>query len=214
MKTEAKGLILDLGCGHGGWEGFLTKRNSYVVGLDISREGLLKAREPFPRTQFLCADACQLPFRHQVFDVVFAGYVLHHLRFLEHTLNEARRVLKKGGKLYSIDPNALHPLSRLGAKIRPKSKLLRFFLGNFSDSGEGPLYPYELLETVKKTGFINVSVKLFRSLPSSLLQRFPCLMRMDTMIGKIAHLSGNIFLEAERSADVESDSERWQRSKA
>lgn len=196
MKAKVKGLILDLGCGSGGWEKFLIKKNNCVIGLDISTERLLKAKKLFPGTQFICGDAYHLPFRHHVFDIVFAGYVLHHLRLFECALTETRRVLRRSGILCSIDPNALHPLSQLGAKIRPKSKLLRFFLGDFSDPGERPLYPFELFNAAKKTGFMNVRVELFRSLPSLLLERFPCLTPMDALLAKVGHLCGNIFLEA------------------
>ena len=43
------------------------------------------------------ADICYLPFDDASFDVVYAGWMLYHVRDLERALNEVRRVLKPGG---------------------------------------------------------------------------------------------------------------------
>ena len=42
------------------------------------------------------ADICYLPFDDDTFDVVYAGWMLYHVRDLERALNEVRRVLRPG----------------------------------------------------------------------------------------------------------------------
>lgn len=48
------------------------------------------------------ADICYLPFADAAFDVVFAGWMLHHVRDLERALNEVRRVLRPGGTFVAV----------------------------------------------------------------------------------------------------------------
>lgn len=48
------------------------------------------------------ADICYLPFDDASFDVVYAGWMLHHIRDLDRALNEVRRVLRPGGTFVSV----------------------------------------------------------------------------------------------------------------
>ena len=48
------------------------------------------------------ADICYLPFDDASFDVVYAGWMLYHVRDLERALNEVRRVLKPGGTFVAV----------------------------------------------------------------------------------------------------------------
>ena len=48
------------------------------------------------------ADICYLPFEDASFDVVYAGWMLYHVRDLERALNEVRRVLRPGGTIVSV----------------------------------------------------------------------------------------------------------------
>ena len=56
-------LAVDLGCGNGGLTGKLIERGYRVVGVDASAPMLALAKERYPDTTFLQADACtfQLP---------------------------------------------------------------------------------------------------------------------------------------------------------
>ncbi len=48
------------------------------------------------------ADICYLPFEDDSFDVVYAGWMLYHVRDLDRALAEVRRVLRPGGTLVAV----------------------------------------------------------------------------------------------------------------
>lgn len=94
--------LLDLGCGNGRFFEFFKSKKVNYIGLDYSKDLIELARQKFPETKFLVADAMNLPFENNFFDKVYTIAVLHHipskglrLKFLR----EARRVLKPGGLL-------------------------------------------------------------------------------------------------------------------
>ena len=94
--------LLDLGCGGG----LLAPHVSGYrhVGVDISASALAVAAahgvEP------VLADAADLPFDDEVFDVVVAGEILEHVEDLDRTVAEATRVLRPGGTLVCDTINA------------------------------------------------------------------------------------------------------------
>jgi demethylmenaquinone methyltransferase/2-methoxy-6-polyprenyl-1,4-benzoquinol methylase len=77
------------------------------VGLDVSREGLLAAREATAvggaSTGWVQSAALPLPFRDGGFDVVLVGFALRHLGAPKAVLRELRRVLRPGGRLGILD---------------------------------------------------------------------------------------------------------------
>lgn len=48
------------------------------------------------------ADICYLPFDGESFDVVYAGWMLHHVRDIDRALAEVRRVLRPGGTFVAV----------------------------------------------------------------------------------------------------------------
>jgi SAM-dependent methyltransferase len=48
------------------------------------------------------ADICYLPFDDDTFDVVYAGWMLYHVRDLDRALAEVRRVLRPGGTFVAV----------------------------------------------------------------------------------------------------------------
>ena len=98
----ADGAVLDVGCGSGLFFSQVAAKANVVVGVDISRKLLLKAKEQahaFENVFVLQADADHLPFREAFFDVVFAFTVLQNMPKPSETLNELKRVAKLGGKV-------------------------------------------------------------------------------------------------------------------
>jgi len=83
---------LDVGCG----TGFLSSVGlTDAVGMDIRASRAVTVR----------ASAENLPFRDQVFNLVFAGEVIEHLNVPGQALNEWVRVLRAGGMLGLSTPN-------------------------------------------------------------------------------------------------------------
>ena len=91
--------ILEIGCGEGKmFEGSLVE----PVQMDVSLTRLGRAG----KTRFLlCADGYQLPFANESFDVVLLVAVLEHTSAPWKVLDEARRVLRPGGRAIMVVPN-------------------------------------------------------------------------------------------------------------
>lgn len=128
-------MWLDAGCGHRVFklgsareEAGIVARTGLAVGCDLSWQALrshasLKAR--------VCADLRWLPFAGGVFDVASLNYVAEHLEDPETTFAELARVLRPGGVLVVVTPNAsgyFVKLARLGRKVLPESLVRNFIL--------------------------------------------------------------------------------------
>jgi ubiquinone/menaquinone biosynthesis C-methylase UbiE len=98
---------LDAGCGDGGVARLLRRRVGEVVAIDV---------EPSPAWQdeagltFAVADAQELPFGDESFDLVHSKDSLHHMNAPQLALVEYRRVLKRGGSALIVEANRYNPL--------------------------------------------------------------------------------------------------------
>jgi len=95
-------MVLDVGCGSGLFFREVTPQSKIVVGLDISRKLLLKAKDQANGSKnglVLQADADHLPFKDGSFDVVFAFTMLQNMPKPVATLKEFMRVVKLGGRV-------------------------------------------------------------------------------------------------------------------
>jgi len=101
-SINADSAVLDVGCGTGLFFNHVAAQANIVVGVDISRKLLLKAKEQAGALQnvfVLQADADHLPFQDAFFDAVFAFTVLQNMPKPSETLNELKRVAKFGGRV-------------------------------------------------------------------------------------------------------------------
>ena len=140
--------MLDLGCRDGALTSTYLPGNR-VVGVDVDRVALDRARRLGIETVWADLDQ-PLPFEDASFDVVVIADVLEHVRFPEHLLAEANRVLAPGGSLFGSVPNCYRLKSRL-----------RFLLGRPPESDPTPLRmfsPADLTEAL--VTFDRVEIKL------------------------------------------------------
>jgi len=86
--------ILDVGIGTGRFAEYFNNSGFNVVGIDVSRSMMAKAREKRLRN-LVQADAHCLPFRDRVFDGAIMIHVLHLLRDWVQVVREAGRVTGK-----------------------------------------------------------------------------------------------------------------------
>ena len=93
--------VLEVGCGTGAMaERINALPGVTLVAVDFSERlvELTAARGVDARQ----ADICYLPFEDDTFDVVYAGWMLYHVRDLDRALNEVRRVLRPGGTFVAV----------------------------------------------------------------------------------------------------------------
>jgi ubiquinone/menaquinone biosynthesis C-methylase UbiE len=108
-REKLKGRVLDLGCGTGIFSRALSKVDGVreVLGLDISRESVVQARERCNGPcRFIAGSATTLPFPDSSFDAVVAfGDIISHIHNgHREAISEAARVIKPGGYLiFDID---------------------------------------------------------------------------------------------------------------
>lgn len=91
--------VLDVGCGGGFLSNGLAKNGLSVTGVDLSESSLATAQR-FDETRsvkYLKADAYQLPFANNSFEVLTAMDFLEHVEHPEAAIREFSRVLKPDG---------------------------------------------------------------------------------------------------------------------
>lgn len=91
--------VLDVGCGSGLFFSQVAQQAKFVVGVDLSRKLLIKAKDEAKKEAnvfVLQADADHLPFTPAFFDAAFAFTVLQNMPKPNETLAELRRVVKVG----------------------------------------------------------------------------------------------------------------------
>ena len=114
--------VLDVGCGNG-FFGYFFSKFCDVTGLDYSKYMLLMN----PLEKLIRADAENLPFDDNVFDVVFSSALLHHVQSPEEILREYKRVSKKF--VVIIEPNRNNPFMFIfSMMVKEERKALRFSL--------------------------------------------------------------------------------------
>lgn len=113
---ELKDLkVLDVGCGVGETDRYLTKRFGELYGVDVAAGVLDVAGTKNPTAKYLVYDGSTLPFQDDMFDVAFAVCVLHHVepRKWSRFISEMKRVTREGGLVAVFEHNPFNPLTKL-----------------------------------------------------------------------------------------------------
>jgi ubiquinone/menaquinone biosynthesis C-methylase UbiE len=111
------GVFLDVGCGSGLFCSHIGDKGSMVVGVDVSRNLLLLAKERskvYSNTCLVQADADHLPFKPTVFSHVFAFTVLQNMPNPTKTLEEFKLVAKRDARIVATGLKAAIPLEVFG----------------------------------------------------------------------------------------------------
>jgi ubiquinone/menaquinone biosynthesis C-methylase UbiE len=99
-------LCLDAGCGSGRASAFMLNCSAKKVFLldssskNISTSRYLLSNKGFFNTHFMVGDVLNLPYKDEIFDIVWCNGVLHHTENTDRGLCEITRVLKKNGFLW------------------------------------------------------------------------------------------------------------------
>lgn len=127
-------VVLDVACGNGYGTELISKTADLVVGVDVSRDALTYAMNHYGKThntEFVLADARNLPFQGSTFDTVVSFETIEHLVYPEVFLQEIRSILKLCGKLIVSTPNRKTTTSTKGKPANP-FHLNEFYADEFS----------------------------------------------------------------------------------
>ena len=106
LPIQKVGLSLNCGCGRGEQNNIFGQS----IGIDISFENIRSLREA--GGQGVVADMELLPFRENIFDIIYGFGILHHLNDIKKGVSEATRVLKRGGYIgFGSENNGWCPLN-------------------------------------------------------------------------------------------------------
>ena len=116
--------VLDYCCGD---NAFLIENASIIkegIGIDISdvliaKQNEKREKEHIQNIKFEVMDAMNTSFPDNMFDVIYAKAVLHHLD-VEEAMYEIKRILKKGGEVFIQEPLGTNPVIALYRKMTPQ----------------------------------------------------------------------------------------------
>lgn len=133
--------LLDVGIGAGDFSNLFEVTS--IVGIDISRNHLAQCRRLHPNVCLLLADAEQMPFERDKFDVVCARNVLQNLQSPVRVVEEMLRTLKPGGELISVESAVFEAerqfptaVCRVVEPFHPLFPSHEFLKKLFTDSGQ------------------------------------------------------------------------------
>lgn len=114
--TDGSVRVLDFGAGIGNSVPYVRKHfaSAQLTCLDLSQRSLDVAQKRFDGlAEFVRFDGASIPFPSDHFDIAFAMCVFHHISHADHIalLQELRRVIKPGGKLFIFEHNPFNPLT-------------------------------------------------------------------------------------------------------
>jgi 2-polyprenyl-3-methyl-5-hydroxy-6-metoxy-1,4-benzoquinol methylase len=109
--------VLDVGCSQGIASILLAREGHRVIGIDREHEAIRAARERLDqeeaqvreRVEFRVGEGRAVGFPDGSFDAVLLGELLEHQLDPGRLLDEARRVLRPGGRIVVTTPYGVHP---------------------------------------------------------------------------------------------------------
>ncbi len=155
--------VLEIGCGLGTDGAQFARAGADYTGVDLTEAAVSLARRRFElfglKGNFRTADAEQLDFSDETFDLVYSHGVLHHTPDTARAISEIQRVLRPGGRaiimLYHRDSYNyrvnISLLRRAGAKLLRWDSGVRLVHRLTGESMENLEQHARLLRTQKKS---------------------------------------------------------------
>lgn len=107
LKKVKNKNVLDIGCGTGKYSVEIIKHAKSLIGIDKSKNQLEIAKSKTTnKSCFVCADAANLPFKNNTFDVIVSCWCVGTIldkKTQQKVINEAKRVLNKDGEIYFVE---------------------------------------------------------------------------------------------------------------
>lgn len=146
------------------------------------------------------ADANNLPFKNNCFDVILSLFLLHHIVNIENTLHEIYRVLKPEGHLYAVEPSAWNIVSQLYVRKNYIGSILQKILygSSFASPIERPLNPNTIKIMAKAANFRNVRYFTITVIPSIITKKSSFLKKANDIFERVSFICHNFILDAKR----------------
>lgn len=107
ISFSPESTVVDVGCSEGLLLETIRKTHGCrVVGVDVDERALARARRDFPQVTFLSGLAQELHGQLPPADVVIASAILEHVVSPVEFVAQLGRLLKPGGKIFLLTPNA------------------------------------------------------------------------------------------------------------
>lgn len=111
-------ILLDIGCGSGGYLQRYSSELGMIIGLDIDKRTIKLAKTRLRGIDNVCliiGSAEETAFRRKSVNYIICTEVLEHLNFPSHCIKEISRTLRKGGHVLISTPNLItippHPIT-------------------------------------------------------------------------------------------------------
>lgn len=156
---NAKGKMLDIGCGGGTITNCLAHKFSKLklYGCDISSSAIAVAQATsHTQVEFSVMKNNKFPYKNEMFDICVCFDVLEHVPDPDKYLSETRRVLKKGGVIFFAIPceGERFSLTWLLQKLKIGSHLTYKHVGHIH-----PEFTHQhIIELIKKQKFKVISL--------------------------------------------------------
>jgi SAM-dependent methyltransferase len=105
LHVEPGERVLDVGCGAGHDLALLAAVRAVVFGVDTSARMIQESRRRCPEAEVMVGDGASLPCASGSFDACRIERVLQHVRDPHAVLQEAARVLRRGGRIVVFEPD-------------------------------------------------------------------------------------------------------------
>jgi ArsR family transcriptional regulator len=113
LKLMPPMVIADLGAGEGTVSQLMAQRAKKVIAIDNSEKMVefgteLARKHGIGNMEYRLGDLEDVPIRSGTVDLAFLSQALHHARHPNRAVEEARRILKPGGRIAILDLNRHH----------------------------------------------------------------------------------------------------------
>ncbi len=146
-SVSKNSYLLDVGCGHSNLLSDIYSRTLHTYGIDPDISAINRNKDI---KHIKKSYVEKMPFKDNFFDVVVCAWVLEHLSDPNKAFKEIYRVLKPGGKVIFITPNALNY----------NVWLIRLIPERFHDFLTKKLYNRQENDTFSKKYLINTPPKI------------------------------------------------------